>query len=44
MSYIITINKDGRRFTYSGIGNRDALIDAAYDEHGACGVTIMVQQ
>jgi antitoxin (DNA-binding transcriptional repressor) of toxin-antitoxin stability system len=44
MSYVVTITKAGQvvaRFT--AIGNRDALMDAAYDEHGACGLTIMVQ-
>jgi antitoxin (DNA-binding transcriptional repressor) of toxin-antitoxin stability system len=44
MSYLVTITKNGRlvaRFT--AIGNRNALMDAAYDEHDVCGVTIMVQ-
>lgn len=44
MSYLVTINKDGRRFSYTAIGNRDALIDAAFDTHGVCGITVMVQQ
>lgn len=40
MTYLITITLSGQRFSYSAIGNRDALIDAAYDQHGVCGVTI----
>lgn len=44
MSYLVTINKDGNPFSYTAIGNRDAVMDAAYDKYGVCGVTVMVQQ
>lgn len=44
VSYLVKINKDGEQIAYTAIGDRDALIDAAYDEHGACGVTLMVQE
>ena len=37
---ITTVGPNGRR-SYTAIGNRDALIDAAYDA-GALGVTAMV--
>ena len=44
MSYLVTIAKDGRLISrFTAIGNRDALMDAAYDEHGACSVSIVVQ-
>lgn len=41
MSYIITARTATTVQTYSAIGSRDALIDAAYDA-GALGVTAMV--
>lgn len=42
MGYIVTINKDGKRFSYPAVGNRNELLDAAYDQYGVCGVTVMV--
>jgi hypothetical protein len=44
MAYLVTINKDGLRFSYTAIGNRDDLIDAVFDTHGVCGITVMVQK
>jgi hypothetical protein len=44
MHYLITIKKlGGASETYHAIGNRDALMDAAYDHPGALGVSVMVQ-
>lgn len=44
LSYWITVRDDnGKPRTYTGIGDRGALIDAAYDE-GAKGVFIRVRQ
>ncbi|WP_268907164.1 hypothetical protein [Collimonas humicola] len=44
MSFQITIKtQDGGTETYSDIGDRNALMDAAYDA-GALGVTVMVRQ
>jgi hypothetical protein len=41
MSYRITARTSAGS-TYTAIGDRDALIDAAYDD-GALGVTVMAQ-
>lgn len=40
MKYIITVNKDGKKRSYIEFGNRDELMDKAYDEHDACGVSV----
>lgn len=40
MSYTVIINVSGRIIRYTAIGNRDRLLDAAYDRFGACGVTL----
>ncbi len=45
MSYIITVTKGGKVVArFPAIGNRDALMDAVYDEYDACSVSIMVQK
>lgn len=45
MRYLITIAKDGRVVAqYPAVGNRDALMDAAYDEYDVCSVSIMVHE
>lgn len=36
----ITIQLPDKTIRFTAIGNRDALIDAAYDEYGVCGVTV----
>ena len=41
MTFLITARTATSVHTYTAIGNRDALIDAAYDA-GALGVTVMV--
>lgn len=38
--YQMTIRTADRCISYTAIGDRDALMDAAYDEHGVCGVTV----
>lgn len=40
MRHLITVTTPDQRITYIAIGNRDALIDAAIDQHGVCGITI----
>ncbi|GAB3416817.1 hypothetical protein NX774_12045 [Massilia agilis] len=39
MRYLITVRDESGERTYDAIGNRDALMDAAYDA-GALGVSI----
>lgn len=41
MKYLIATRTQYGRRTYAAIGNRDALMDAAY-EAGALGVTVKV--
>jgi len=41
MSFRITARTEAGSMTYSAIGSRDELLDAAYDA-GALGVTLMV--
>jgi hypothetical protein len=40
MTFRITARTSAGSTTYTAIGDRDALIDAAYDD-GALGVTVM---
>jgi hypothetical protein len=42
MTFRITARNSAGSTTYTAIGDRDALIDAAYDD-GALGVTVMAQ-
>lgn len=43
MHFLIKIMKaTGESETYDAIGDRDALMDAAYDRPGALGVSVMV--
>lgn len=44
MRHLITVTTPDQRITYIAIGNRDALIDAAIDQHGVCGITIRADQ
>lgn len=42
MSYLITVRNAGGARTYVAIGERDVLMDAAYDA-GALGVSIVAR-
>ncbi|WP_277347153.1 hypothetical protein [Collimonas pratensis] len=44
MSYQITIKTAAGSKTYTGIGSRDALMDAAYAIPGVMGVSVMVRK
>lgn len=44
MSYLITVKTATGSETYTGIGNRNALMDAAYDLPGVLGVAVMVRK
>jgi hypothetical protein len=43
MTFRITVIDETGPRTYSAIGDRDVLMDAAYND-GALGVTVMVQK
>lgn len=40
MTYRLTITLPLQRISYTAIGNRDALLDAAYDAYGVCGISL----
>lgn len=42
MTFLITVIDEAGQRTYTAIGDRDALMDAAYDR-GALGVAVMVR-
>ena len=44
MSYQITIKTAAGSKTYTGIGDRNSLMDAAYDMPGVMGVSVMVRK
>lgn len=41
MKYIVTVQTESDKFSYTAIGNRDALIDAEYAKHEFCVVSVM---
>lgn len=43
MTYKITVTTPTERITYSAIGDRNALMDAAYERFGVCGLTVIAQ-
>jgi hypothetical protein len=38
--FCLTITLPGSVLRFTAIGERDALMDAAYDQYGACGVSV----
>lgn len=45
MSYLVTVRKNGKIIEqFTAIGDRNALMDALYDKHDACCLSLMVRK